>query len=96
MMNTKIEFSSSCSATLLIRHGRLLLNKAKVKGMFLTEYDQEKVLEQERRDTANNERRRVAIDMLTDNYPMFAIAKISKLSEEAIRKLADKIGITIA
>ena len=74
----------------------MLLNKAKVKGMFLTEYDQEKVLEQERRDTANNERRRVAIDMLTDNYPMSAIAKISKLSEEAIRKLADKIGITIA
>ena len=64
--------------------------------MFLTEYDQEKVLEQERRDTANNERRRVAIDMLTDNYPMSAIAKISKLSEEAIRKLADKIGVTIA
>ncbi|MBR0221588.1 MAG: hypothetical protein IJQ63_07430 [Synergistaceae bacterium] len=29
----------------------LLLNKAEVKGMFLTEYDQEKVLEQERRDS---------------------------------------------
>ena len=29
----------------------LLLNKAEVKGMFLTEYDQNKVLEQERRDS---------------------------------------------
>ena len=74
----------------------LLLNKAEVKGMFLTEYDQEKVLEQERRDTANNERKRVATDMLRDSYPISAIAKISKLSEDVIRKLADNLGLTIA
>ena len=64
--------------------------------MFLTEYDQEKVLEQERRDTANNERRRVAIDMLKKNLPLSLIAEISKLSEDVVRKLADKIGVTIA
>ena len=74
----------------------LLLNRAEVKGMFLTEYDQEKVLEQERRDTANNERKRVATDMLRDSYPISAIAKISKLSEDVIRKLADNLGLTIA
>ena len=74
----------------------LLLNKAEVKGMFLTEYDQEKVLEQERRDTANNERRRVAIDMLKKNLPLSLIAEISRLSEDVVRKLADNMGITIA
>ena len=60
--------------------------------MFLTEYDQEKVLEQERRDTANNERKRVAADMLRDSYPISTIAKISKLSEDVIRKIADNLG----
>ena len=64
--------------------------------MFLTEYDQEKVLEQERRDTANNERKRVAADMLRKNLPLSLIAEISKLSEDAIRKLADNLGLTIA
>ena len=70
----------------------LLLNKAEVKGMFLTEYDQEKVLEQERREVEY----RVATDMLKKNLPLSLIAEISKLSEDVIRKLADKIGVTIA
>ena len=74
----------------------LLLNKAEVKGMFLTEYDQEKVLEQGMRDAVNNDRRRVATDMLKKNLPLSLIAEISKLSEDVIRKLADKIGVTIA
>ena len=39
---------------------------------------------------------RVASDMLKDNYPLSAIQKISKLSEEAIRNLANSLGITIA
>ena len=70
----------------------LLQNKAEVKGMFLTEYDQEKVLEQERREVEY----RVATDMLKKNLPLSLIAEISKLSEDVIRKLADKIGVTIA
>lgn len=78
----------------------LLLNKAEVKGMFLTEYDQEKILEQERRNSLQQgilqTNRRVAVDMLKKNLPLSLIAEISKLSEEAIRKLADKIGVTIA
>ena len=69
----------------------LLSNKAEVKGMFLTEYDQEKVLAQERRETEY----RVATDMLMDNYPLSAILKISRLSEDAIRKLAGTLGLTI-
>ena len=69
----------------------LLLNKAEVKGMFLTEYDQNKVLAQERQEVEY----RVATDMLVDNYPLQAITKISKLSEEAILKLANSLGIKI-
>ncbi len=70
----------------------LLQNKAEVKGMFLTEYDQSKVLAQ----AVNEDRRRVATDMLKDNYPLSAISKISKLSEDAIRKLANALGMNIA
>ena len=69
----------------------LLQNKAEVKGMFLTEYDQDKVLAQERREIEY----RVATDMLMDNYPLVAIAKISKLSEEAIQNLAHSLGIMV-
>lgn len=63
----------------------LLSNKAEVKGMFLTEWDQEKVLEQERRDSENltiikvNEL--VARDMLIEGEPLEKIIKYSKLVE---------------
>lgn len=71
--------------------GFLLLNKAEVKGMFLTEYDQEKVLSQERREVEY----RVATDMLKEKLPLPLIAKISKLSEDAIRTLANSLGMSI-
>lgn len=58
--------------------------------MFLTEYDQEKVLSQ----AVNEDRRRVATDMLRDNYPISAIAKIRKLSEDVIKSLANSLGVT--
>ena len=77
----------------------LLLNKAEVKGMFLTEYNQEKVLEQERLDSLKQgiaqANERVATDMLRDNYPLSAIAKISKLSQEKIRAIAHNLGVSI-
>ena len=76
--------------------GFLLQNKAEVKGMFLTEYDQGKVLEQQRRETERITHEQVATDMLMDNYPLSAVSKISRLSEDAIRKLADRLGISIA
>ena len=67
--------------------------------MFITEYDQEKVLErgreeakQEGRDERSIE---VASDMLKEgNQPVSFIAKISKLSETSVRKLASQMGIT--
>ena len=67
----------------------LLLNKAEVKGMFLTEWDQEKVLEQAVRE----DRRRVARDMLKRNLPLELIAEISKLPEKTILALAKSASI---
>ena len=68
-----------------------LLNKAEVKGMFLTEYNQEKVLEQ----VANDERRQTAMDMLRDGEPLEKIVRYSRLADEAIRKLADSLGVAV-
>lgn len=77
----------------------LLSNKAEVKGMFLTEYNQERVLEQERRESIklgiNQANERVATDMLKKNLPLSLIEEISKLSEETIRSIANSIGISI-
>ena len=63
--------------------------------MFLTEWDQEKVLAQERKETENIVRERVATDMLKEKLPIQLIAKISKLSEEAVLRLANTLGITV-
>ena len=71
--------------------------------MFLTEYNQEKVLEQERREALqvgrqegiNEEKERVATDMLKRNLPLSLIHDISKLSEETILKLAKTLGVTV-
>ena len=63
--------------------------------MFLTEYDQDKVLEQQRLETERITHEQVATDMLIDNYPMSAITKISKLSEDVILKIALSLGISV-
>lgn len=81
----------------------LLLNKAEVKGMFLTEWDMEKVLALDRLETearveARTEKRvqnRVARNLLRENLPIPLIAKATQLSEEVVRKLASKLGITV-
>ena len=73
----------------------LLSNKVEVKGMFLTEWDQEKVLAQERREAEYMANERVATDMLIEKLPLPLIVKISKLSEERIRSLANTLGVTV-
>ena len=73
----------------------LLSNKAEVKGMFLTEWDQEKVLAQERREAEYMTHEQVAIDMLIEKLPLPLIVKISKLSEDKIRSLANTLGVTV-
>ena len=69
----------------------LLMHKAEVKGMFLTEWDPEKTLAQERRDVE----KRVALDMLRKSLHLDLIQEISHLSEDVIRNLAKKIGVKL-
>ena len=72
----------------------LLKNKAEVKRMFLTEYDQEKVLAYERLESIEQTNERVATDMLKDGEPLEKIVRYSRLAEDAILKLANSLGIT--
>ena len=60
--------------------------------MFLTEWDQEKVLAQAVRE----DRRRVATDMLRDGEPLEKIVRYSCLAEDVILSLAKKIGIPLS
>ena len=75
----------------------LIANRAEVKGMFLTEYDEEKTLAKERQEGAREKEaevnERVATDLIKEGMPASFIAKISKLSEETVRKLAKSMGI---
>ena len=77
----------------------LITNRAVVRRMLLTEYDEEKVLAQERKETEirteNRINERVATDMIRKNYPLEAIKDISKLPEAAIRKLAESMGVAV-
>ena len=63
--------------------------------MFLTKYNQEKVLEKERREVEYKTNERVAIDMLVGGEPLEKIAKYSRLEENKIRTLADALNLTL-
>ena len=76
-------------------HGFLVANRAEVRRMLLTEYDEEKVLAQERKEAENKVNERVATDMIRDGEPLAKIEKYSKLPEAAIRKLADSMGVAV-
>ena len=43
----------------------------------------------------NEEKERVATDMLKKNFPLSLIEEISKLSEDTIRSLAKNIGVPV-
>ena len=73
----------------------LAVNRAEVKNMFLTEYNEEKVLEQERKEGRNERGLEMASDMLQDRKPLEEIKKYSKLSEPVIRKLAEAAGVAV-
>ena len=49
-----------------------------------------------RREGTDRANERVAVDMLKDKYPLTAITKISKLSENVIRNLAASRGLVIS
>ena len=68
--------------------------------MFLTEYDEKKVLEMEREEGRAEGRAEghaeVAADMIKEGGMSVAfIARMSKLSESDIRNLADSLGISV-
>lgn len=74
----------------------ILENKAEVKSMFLTEYNEEKVMEKERQEGAMQEREKVASTMLKEGGMSAAfISRMTQLSEEAVRKLAKALGVAV-
>ena len=92
------EMPDSCVIRTLIE-----AHRAGVKKMFLTEYDEEKMKEQERKEAfadgvdagVAEANERVAADMLKKKYPLDAIKDISRLSEAHIRKLAKSLGVVV-
>lgn len=78
----------------------LLENRAEVKNMFLSEYNEEKVMEKERLEGAKQKeaevRNQVATDLIKEGgLSASFIARISKLSEEAVQKLAKSMGMAV-
>ena len=101
--NEKMDLDASIDMALdetpeeLVIKSFLLENRAEVKSMFLTEYNEEKVMEKERQEGAKQERERMAVDMIKEgNFSVSIISRLSKLSEEAVRKLANTMGIFLA
>lgn len=82
----------------------LMENRVEVKNMFLTEYNEEKVMEKEREEgrqegRQEGERKRseeIASNMLKEGGVSAAfISKMTELSEEAVRKLAKTLGVAV-
>ena len=78
----------------------ILENKAEVKSMFLTEYNEEKVMEKERQEGrqegAMEEREKVASTMLKEGGMSASfISRMTQLSEEAVRKIAKALGVAV-
>ena len=84
----------------------LLENRAEVKSMFLTEYNEEKILKQERMEGRKEGRMEgrmegrhersieIAKDLLKEEGMTVAfIARISRLSEDVVRDLAKTMGV---
>ena len=62
--------------------------------MFLITREDEKFAEG-REEGIYEDKQRVATDMLKESYPIKAIAKISKLSEDVIRGIAINLGVSV-
>ena len=67
--------------------------------MFLTEYDEEKMKEQERKeafaDGVEEANQRTAEDMLKDGKSLHEILRYSRLPEERIRQIAQSLGVAV-
>ena len=78
----------------------IIANRAEVKAMLFTEYNEEKIMEKKHQEGytegVNQERERVAVAMIKeDNLSASFISRISLLSEGAVRKLANKTGVLL-
>ena len=73
----------------------LLMHRAEVKGMFLTEYDEEKILAQERQEGIQEANERVVANMLKKTMPLQLIEEITQLSEDVIRGIALNLGLAV-
>lgn len=81
----------------------LIANRAEVRDMFLTEYDEERerellrreVRQETQQETEKEIRESVATDMLKNGEPLCKILQYTKLTENAIRKLAKSIGVAV-
>lgn len=71
----------------------LVANRAEVKSMFLTVYDEEKHMRQEREEGRDEKATEVASDMLKEGDSIAKVTRISKLSEDTVRNLAKTLGI---
>ena len=73
----------------------IVANRAEVKTMLLTEYNEEKVMEKERQEGAKLEREKVAEKMLREGGMTASfISRMTEMSEEAVRKLAKTMGVS--
>lgn len=78
-------------------------HRAEVKGMYLTEYDEEKerirTLREGREEGLaegrNEERTRLVSEMLKKNLPLTLIEEISQLSKDVIYSIAKNIGVAV-
>lgn len=68
----------------------LLENRAEVKGMLITEYNEQKEFAKERQEGRNEMAEEIAATMLDNGYDISEVAKISKLPESTVKKIANK------
>ncbi|MBQ9574379.1 MAG: hypothetical protein IJR27_03775 [Synergistaceae bacterium] len=85
----------------------LLSHRAEVKGMYLTEYDEEKERmralregrnegrAEGRNEGRNEEKARFVSEMLRKNLPLTLIEEISQLSKDVIYSIAKNIGVPV-
>lgn len=73
----------------------LLGNRAEVKNMLLTEYNQEKVMQKERQEGRKEERRDMAIKMIRANEPDEKIVAYTGLSAAEVNEIRETQLITV-
>ena len=79
----------------------IIANRAEVKNMLIfEEFNEDKYknlfLEEGREEGRSERNKEVAVDLIREgNMSASVIAKISKLSEDAVRRLADSLGVSV-